>query len=58
MKTDIISFTKEDPVNKALGFMSSTNIFTCPITEDNKLIGVLSYKEAIQKVMEKKNEQT
>lgn len=54
MKTDIVSFAKTEPLTKAIGFMSSTNIFSCPVIEEGKLVGVLSYKDAMQCIMKYK----
>ena len=54
MKTDIVSFAREDPLTKAIGFMSHTSVFSCPILEKGKLIGVLSYKDAMAAVLKQK----
>jgi signal-transduction protein with cAMP-binding, CBS, and nucleotidyltransferase domain len=53
MKTDIVSFTDNDPVLNAVGFMSNTSIFTVPVTHDDKIVGVLSYREAMQRLAKK-----
>ena len=51
MNTDLQTFTKEDDLTKAFGFMSKTNIMTIPVVENQKLVGVLSYKEAMKRVI-------
>lgn len=56
MKADIVSFAKTEPLTKAIGFMSSTNIFSCPVVEGGKLVGVLSYKDAMQCIMKHKQQ--
>ena len=56
MKADIVSFTKEEPVTKAFGFMSQTSIFSCPILKHGKLIGVLAYKDAMTALLKQKKQ--
>jgi signal-transduction protein with cAMP-binding, CBS, and nucleotidyltransferase domain len=51
MNKDIVSFSVDDPLIKAVGFMSHSNIQSCPILKEGKLIGVLSYKEAMHKAV-------
>ncbi|PIN79031.1 hypothetical protein COV16_05200 [Candidatus Woesearchaeota archaeon CG10_big_fil_rev_8_21_14_0_10_34_8] len=48
MNANIVSFEPDDSLTKALGFMSTSNIFTTPIVRKGKLVAVLSYKEAMQ----------
>ena len=50
MKTDVISFPKTDSVLRAIGFMSKTNIMSCPVVVDEKLVGVLSYGSAVKAI--------
>jgi len=54
MKTDIVSFKKTDSLTAAFGFMSQTSVFSVPIVENNKLIGVLTYKDVMTTIMKKK----
>jgi len=54
MNPHIVSFAPDDALTKAIGFMSSTNIFTCPIAKDKKLVAVLSYKDAMQHALEER----
>ena len=56
MNTNIVSFSKSDPLTKALGFMSQTNVLTSPIIENGKLIGVLAYKDAMAVVIKMKQQ--
>ncbi len=56
MKKNIVSFTKEDPLTKAIGFMSATNILSCPIIDEKKLVGVLSYKDALNYVLKQRKQ--
>jgi len=54
MKKEVMSFSKEDELTKPIGFMSKSNIMTVPITEDEKIIGVVFYKDVVNKIMEAK----
>lgn len=57
MNAKIVSFSEQDPVMKAIGFMSSTNILSVPVVDNGVLVGVLSYKDAMTELLKAKKEQ-
>ena len=57
MNTDIVSFSRAEPLTKAIGFMSQTNVFLCPVVDKEKLIGVLAYKDAIAAILKQKHKE-
>lgn len=57
MTKEIMTEDSESPLGKVYFDMLKRNIFSCPIVEKGKLIGVLDMKEAMnQLVKEKSNE--
>jgi acetoin utilization protein AcuB len=56
MKKDVTTFSKQDDFTKAFGFMGKFNLFTVPVVEEGKLVGILTYKDVVQKVMELKKQ--
>ena len=56
MNSSIVSFTKNDFLMKAVGFMSSTNILSVPIVDNGVLVGVLSYKDAMASLLREKQQ--
>ncbi len=55
MTKDILVFDDEDDCRKAYKAMNEKSVVSCAVVQDNKMVGVLTLKEAIRFVTDPKN---